>query len=76
MTEESIHYVGGNKLRFHHHVVRALPGGADGKELKDGKGMTEVTLNLADLKHDLEKYLSDFTKTQAIPQPAAGDQAR
>ena len=25
LTEESIHYVGGNKLRFHHHVVRALP---------------------------------------------------
>lgn len=69
LTEESIHYVGGNKLRFHHHVVRALPGGADGKELKDGKGKTEVTLTLAELKLDLEKYLSDFTKTRAFPNP-------
>jgi hypothetical protein len=59
LTEESIHYVGGNRLRYHHHVVRALPGGADGKELKDGKGKTEVTLTLAELKLDLEKYLSD-----------------
>ena len=76
LTEESIHYVGGNKLRYHHHVVRALPGGAKGKELKDGKGKIEVTVNLADLKRDLEKYLSDFTKTRAVSQPAAGDQAR
>jgi hypothetical protein len=69
LTEESIHYVGGNKLRYHHHVVRALPGGPDGKELKDGKGKTEVTLKLADLKLDLEKYLSDFTKTRPFPNP-------
>jgi hypothetical protein len=67
LTEESIHYVGGNKLRIHHHVVRALPGGANGKEMKDGKGKTEVTLSLADLKRDLEKYLSDFTKTRQFP---------
>jgi glutaredoxin len=69
LTEESIHYVGGNKLRFHHHVVRAFPGGATGTELKDGKGKTEVTLSLADLKRELEKYLSDFTKTRAFPNP-------
>jgi hypothetical protein len=69
LTEESIHYVGGNKLRYHHHIVRALPGGADGKELKDGKGKTEVTLKLADLKLDLEKYLSDFIKTRPFPNP-------
>lgn len=69
MTEESVPYVGSNRLRFHHHVVRALPGGADGKELKDGKAKTEVTLKLAELKLDLEKYLSDFTKTRAFPNP-------
>jgi hypothetical protein len=69
LTEESIHYVGGNNLRYHHHVVRALPGGANGTELKHGKGKTEVALNLADLKRDLEQYLSDFTKTIAFPNP-------
>jgi len=30
LVEESIRYVGGNKLRFHHQVVRALPGGVKG----------------------------------------------
>jgi hypothetical protein len=69
LTEESIHYVGSNKLRFHHHVVRALPGGAKGSEIKDGKGKTEVTVSLADVKLDLEKYLSDFEKTMPFPNP-------
>ncbi len=69
LTEESVSYVGGNKLRFHHHVVRALPGGATGKELKGGEGKVEVTLNLADLKRDLESYLSEHTKKGAFPKP-------
>ena len=69
LTEESIHYVGGNKLRYHHHVVRALPGGAKGTDLKDGASKIEVTLNLADLKRDLEQYLSDFAKTATFHNP-------
>jgi hypothetical protein len=68
LTEESIHYIGGNKLRFHHHVVRALPGGAEGKDLKDGSGKVDMTLNLADVKHGLEQYLDNFTKTRAFPK--------
>jgi hypothetical protein len=62
LTEEKIRYVGGNNLRFHHHVVRALPGGVDGAELTDGQGKTEVTVNLAELRQSLEAYLSDYTK--------------
>jgi hypothetical protein len=69
LTEESIHYVGGNKLRYHHHVVRALPGGAKGTDLKDGAGKIEVTFNLAELKRDLEEYLSDFAKTATFHNP-------
>ena len=76
LTEESIRYVGGNKLRFHHHVVRAFPGGTEGKDLNDGKGKVEVTLNLGDLKRNLETYLSDFAKTRLVSEPVAGDQAR
>jgi len=69
LTEEAIRYVGGNKLRFHHHVVRAFPGGAKGKELAGGAGKVELTLNLADLKRDQETYLSDFAKSSAFPNP-------
>jgi hypothetical protein len=70
LVEESIRYVGGNRLRFHHHVVRALPGGAEGKELKDGEGKAEATVNLAELRQGLETYLSDYAKDKApFPNP-------
>lgn len=69
LTEESIRYVGGNKLRFHHHVVRALPGGADGKALADGKASVELKVSLADVKKEIEAYLDDFTKTRSFPNP-------
>ncbi|HEV3165976.1 MAG TPA: hypothetical protein VGZ22_18245 [Isosphaeraceae bacterium] len=67
LVEESIRYVGGNKLRFHHHVVRAFPGGPKGKELTDGKGDTDLTVNLADVRKGLEEYLSDFEKKTGFP---------
>ena len=67
LTEEAIRYVGSNRLRFHHHVVRALPGGADGKRLVDGKGRVEVKVNLADLKRELEDYLSRAAKDRPFP---------
>jgi len=67
LTEESIRYVGGNKLRFHHHVVRALPGGADGKALADGKATVDLKLNLADVKKEIEAYLDEFTKNRSFP---------
>jgi hypothetical protein len=69
LTEESVHFVGGNKLRYHHRVVRALPGSAKGKELTDGSAKTEITFSLAELKGGLEKYLSDFAKDGTFPQP-------
>jgi hypothetical protein len=69
LTEESIHYAGGNKLRFHHHVVRALPGGPQGRALKNGMTKIEVELSVAELKRDLERYLSDFAKTDVFPNP-------
>jgi hypothetical protein len=59
LTEESVRYVGGNRLRFHHHVVRALPGGAQGTALVDGRGKVEVKVNLAELRKTLEGYVAE-----------------
>jgi hypothetical protein len=67
LTEESVRYVGSNKLRFHHHVVRAFPGGTDGKELINGAGTVTVTLDLAKVKKDLETYLSDYAESRKFP---------
>jgi hypothetical protein len=69
LTEEAVRYVGGNKLRFHHHVVRALPGGPKGKELTGGTGKVELSFDLAQLRRDQEAYLSDFAKSAAFPNP-------
>lgn len=57
LAEEQIHYVGGNKLRFHHHVVRAMPGGPAGKALDDGEAKLDVTVKLSELQKSLEAFL-------------------
>jgi hypothetical protein len=69
LIESDVHYPGGNKLRFHHNVVRALPGGAAGRELTAGDAKVDVTVKLAELKHSLETYLSDFAKSTDFPNP-------
>jgi hypothetical protein len=69
LTEEAVRYVGGNKLRFHHHVVRDFPGGIEGKELSSGQGRLDVKLSLAGLRRDIENYLSNFTKMSPFPTP-------
>lgn len=62
LVEEQIRYVGRNRLRFHHRVVRAMPGGAAGKAFDGGEVKVEHTVNLASLRKSLETYLSDFAK--------------
>jgi hypothetical protein len=69
LVEENIKYVGGNGLRFHHHVVRSLLGTQEGVKisgLKEGKYSTKQ--NLVALKSDLTKYLNDYAeKTRPFP---------
>jgi hypothetical protein len=57
LVEEKVRYQGGNGMRFHHHIVRAMPGGPDGQELRGGRGKAEVTVKLGELRQTLEKYL-------------------
>lgn len=62
LVEESIRYVGGNKLRFHHHVVRALPGGVEGFALKEANSQHAASVNLDELRAQLIKYLDNYAK--------------
>lgn len=65
LTEEVVKYVGSNKLRFHHHVVRALPGGADGLSLdKAGELQHSMKIDLTEVRGKIEKYVSDFEKNR------------
>jgi len=59
-VEETVRYPGGNGMRLHHHVVRAMPGGADGITLAGKNESKQVTADLTELRGSLTKYLDDF----------------
>jgi hypothetical protein len=67
LVEESIRYVGTNRLRFHQNVVRALPGGPAGRDLASGSGEVSIKVNLKDLRRGIEEYLSERAKTRPFP---------
>jgi hypothetical protein len=57
LVEEKIRFNGGNGVLLHHHVVRDMPGGADGLALKEKTGKQTATVDLADLRKETNKYL-------------------
>jgi protein-disulfide isomerase len=70
LVEETIRFVGSNKLRFHHMVVRAMPAGPDGIALTRADSQHTATVNLADLRQELTKYLDDYAANKSpFPQP-------
>lgn len=69
LVEAQVRYVGGNQIRHHAHVVRAMPLGAKGVALTEKTAKKEVTVDLADLRKSLTKYLDDFEKKEDIKFP-------
>jgi hypothetical protein len=67
LVEEEIRYVGGNQVRFHHDVVRALPGGAEGFPLKEKDSKQAASVDLAELRQKLTAYLDDYAKQRPFP---------
>jgi hypothetical protein len=57
LIEEVVRYPGSNGQRLHHHVVRAMPGGADGMAIKDGKFSHTAKVTLSELRKSLNAYL-------------------
>lgn len=60
LVEETVRYVGGNRLRLHHHVVRSLVGGTDGFALNEKAGKHRATVDLESLRRSLAHYLEDY----------------
>jgi hypothetical protein len=60
VVEEKVKFAGGNGMRFHHRVVRAMPGGAAGIELTDKSLKKTFDLDLAELRKVLNKYLDEY----------------
>jgi hypothetical protein len=69
LAQEVVRYAGGNKLRFHHHVVRGMPGGAEGKNLVDGRCAAQMTVDLDGIRAGLDRYLAEFAAEQEFPEP-------
>jgi hypothetical protein len=70
VVEEAVRFTGANKLRLHHMVVRAMPGGADGIALTKKDGSYSASVNLGDLRQELTDYLYTYAATKRpFPQP-------
>jgi hypothetical protein len=65
LAEEHVRYPGGNGLRYHHFVVRSMPGGAMGFAVAKKAGEQAVTVNLEDVRLKLNDYLDDFAKNES-----------
>jgi hypothetical protein len=71
LLEESIRFVGGNKLRFHHQVVRAMAGGPDGFAVTTPNFSKTAEVNLVSLRKDWNLYLDDYAANKrAFPREA------
>ncbi len=67
VVEDNVRYQGGNRLRFHHYVVRAMPTGAEGVPLPEkGKPYT-ATVDVNELRTKLAKYLDEHHTTRPFP---------
>ncbi|OWK45447.1 hypothetical protein [Fimbriiglobus ruber] len=72
LTEERVRYVGGNGIRYHHNVVRAMPGGVKGVALTKKSQEHTVTFDPAAERARLTQYLDAFTATEKIEFPHPG----
>jgi hypothetical protein len=67
LVEENVRYVGGNKLRFHHYVVRAMPSGAQGVDLPGKDKPYTTSVDLGELRGKLNAYLDEYAKKRTFP---------
>ncbi len=67
LVEDTVKYVGSNRLRFHHQVVRAMPGGADGVAVKSKDFKHSVTADVKEIQEGLKRYLDEYNATRPFP---------
>lgn len=70
VVEERVRYRGGNGVRYHSAVVREMPGTAKGQPLTKKTQDVTATIDVAELRGKLSKYLDDYAKTEGeFPRP-------
>lgn len=61
LAEDRIRYAGGNGLRYHHLVARAIPGGIKGFPITKKSGEQTATVNLETVRTELTKFYDEVT---------------
>jgi thiol-disulfide isomerase/thioredoxin len=70
LAEERIRYTGGNGIRYHHMVVRSMPGGAKGVALAQKSAEHSVSFDPDAVRAELAKYLDKFAAEESpFPRP-------
>jgi hypothetical protein len=70
LAEETVLYVGGNRVRLHHQVVRAMPGSAAGVPIVNSTLSVKQEVDLSNLRERLLNYLDDFAaKNEPFSRP-------
>ena len=60
LVEETVRYVGPNRVRFHHNVVRSMVGDVEGLALKDKNSKHTTSVDLDALRKSLKDYLDHY----------------
>lgn len=69
LVEERLRFSGPNGMRYHHRVVRDMPGGAAGLAIKDKSAKQSVTVDLAELRKKLSATLDSYSRKNQDPMP-------
>lgn len=70
VAEERVRFVGGNGVKYHHMVVRAMPGGDKGFPLTEKSHEHTATVKPDELRAELSKYLDRVAKREGeFPRP-------
>jgi hypothetical protein len=69
LVEDRVRFAGSNGIRFHHHIVRAFPGGEKGLALKAKSGKQTASVNLEELRKDLAKYMTEYAAKARVEFP-------
>jgi hypothetical protein len=70
LAEERVRFLGGNGTRYHHMVVRAMPGGSAGFPLTKADGEQTVSIDPDAARAEIMKYLDTVPKAEGpVPRP-------
>lgn len=67
LVEEAVRYVGGNGLRVHHQVVRAIPDVKTGTTVKEPSLKKATEFDLGGLRSSLNGYLDEYAVEHPFP---------